>query len=77
MTIETPPAVEGLDSRIVDIVDTGNTLKANGLEPRELIESISTRLIANRGSMKMKHAQLQPIIEKMGKAVEARRVVEA
>lgn len=67
----------GLADEIVDIVDTGNTLKANGLEPRELIENISTRLVANRASMKMKHAMLQPIIEKMGQAVEARRVVEA
>src|SRR5690554_5326259 len=67
----------GLADEIVDIVDTGNTLKANGLEARELIENISTRLIANRASMKMKHTQLQPIIEKMGKAVEARRVIEA
>ena len=67
----------GLADEIVDIVDTGNTLKANGLEPRELIENISTRLVANRASIKMKHAMLQPIIEKMGQAVEARRVVEA
>ncbi|MFL1404340.1 ATP phosphoribosyltransferase [Marinobacter sp. M1N3S26] len=67
----------GLADEIVDIVDTGNTLKANGLEPRELIENISTRLVANRASMKMKHDMLQPIIEKMGQAVEARRVVEA
>lgn len=63
----------GLADEIVDIVDTGNTLKANGLEPRELIENISTRLVANRASMKMKHDKLQPIIEKMGQAVEARR----
>ncbi|SES98377.1 MULTISPECIES: ATP phosphoribosyltransferase [Marinobacter] len=67
----------GLADEIVDIVDTGNTLKANGLEARDLIENISTRLIANRASMKMKHALLQPIIEKMGQAVEARRAVEA
>lgn len=67
----------GLADEIVDIVDTGNTLKANGLEPRELIENISTRLVANRASVKMKHALLQPIIEKMGEAVEARRGVEA
>ena len=66
----------GLADEIVDIVDTGNTLKANGLEPRELIENISTRLVANRASMKMKHALLHPIIEKMGQAVEARKGVE-
>ena len=63
----------GLADEIVDIVDTGNTLKANGLEARDLIANISTRLVANRASMKMKHAQLQPIIDKMGEAVERRK----
>ncbi|MDX1633848.1 MAG: ATP phosphoribosyltransferase [Marinobacter sp.] len=63
----------GLADEIVDIVDTGNTLKANGLEARELIDHISTRLVANRASMKMKHAQLHPIIEQMGAAVDRRR----
>lgn len=66
----------GLADEIVDIVDTGNTLKANGLEPRELIEHISTRLVANRASMKMKHDRLQPIIEKMGAAVARRKTAE-
>lgn len=63
----------GLADEIVDIVDTGNTLKANGLEPRELIADISTRLVANRASMKTKHRQLQPIIDKMSNAVERRK----
>lgn len=63
----------GLADEIVDIVDTGNTLKANGLEARELIDHISTRLVANRASMKMKHALLHPIIEQMGAAVDRRR----
>lgn len=63
----------GLADEIVDIVDTGNTLKANGLEPRQTIEHISTRLVVNRASMKMKHAALHPIIEQMGAAVERRR----
>ena len=67
----------GLADEIVDIVDTGNTLKANGLEPRELIEHISTRLVANRASMKIKHRKLHPIIEKMGVAVERRKVADA
>ncbi len=44
--------VLGLADTIVDIVDTGNTLKANGLEARETICDITTRLIANRASMK-------------------------
>ena len=61
-----------LADEIVDIVDTGNTLKANGLEPRKHIHDISTRLVVNRASMKMKHAQIQPIIELLAKAVEKR-----
>jgi len=62
-----------LADEIVDIVDTGNTLKANGLEPRELIDYISSRLVVNRASMKMKHEQINPIIEQMAAAVEKRR----
>lgn len=65
----------GLADEIVDIVDTGNTLKANGLEARELIENISSRLVVNRASMKMKHRGINPIIEKMSIAVEKRRQV--
>lgn len=67
----------GLADEIVDIVDTGNTLRANGLEARELIETVSSRLVANRASMKMKHARLQPIIDAMGAAVERRRTAAA
>ncbi|MAL98000.1 ATP phosphoribosyltransferase [Hydrocarboniclastica marina] len=62
----------GLADEIVDIVDTGNTLRANGLEPRETIASISSRLVVNRASMKMKHAQIQPIIGAMAEAVARR-----
>lgn len=58
-----------LADEIVDIVDTGNTLRANGLEPREHIHHISSRLVVNRSSMKMKHLQIQPIIEKLSAAV--------
>lgn len=60
-----------LADEIVDIVDTGNTLKANGLEPRELIHTISTRLVVNRSSMKMKHALIQPIIDALQIAVSS------
>lgn len=63
----------GLADEIVDIVDTGNTLKANGLEARELIDHISTRLVVNRASMKMKHERINPIIEKMAAAVDKRK----
>ncbi|MBB5322138.1 ATP phosphoribosyltransferase [Marinobacter oulmenensis] len=64
-----------LADEIVDIVDTGNTLKANGLEPRELIADISSRLVVNRASMKMKHERINPIIEQMSAAVEKRRAL--
>ncbi len=61
--------IMGLADCIVDIVDTGNTLIANGLEPREHIADISSRLVANRSSMKTKFKQLQPIINQMAEAV--------
>ncbi len=50
-----------LADEIVDIVDTGNTLKANGLEPLETIAEISSRLIINKASMKLKHKQIQEL----------------
>lgn len=65
----------GLADEIVDIVDTGNTLRANGLEPRELIGHISSRLIANQASMKMKHRRLGEIIAGLERAVRARHAV--
>jgi ATP phosphoribosyltransferase len=55
--------IMNLADEIVDIVDTGNTLRANGLEPREVIAEISSRLIVNKASMKMKHRQIQAIID--------------
>jgi ATP phosphoribosyltransferase len=60
-----------LADEIVDIVDTGNTLKANGLEPRDFIADISSRLIVNKASMKTKHAQIQSIVEAIQTAVNA------
>jgi len=58
-----------LADKIVDIVGTGNTLKANGLEPREFICDVSSRLIVNKASMKMKHQSIQTIIDAIAKAV--------
>jgi ATP phosphoribosyltransferase len=58
-----------LCDEIVDIVDTGNTLKANGLEPREHIADISSRLIVNKASMKMKHEPIQQVIDAIAAAV--------
>lgn len=61
--------VLGLADRIVDIVDTGKTLKANGLEPLELIAEISARLVVCKASMKMKHSLIKPIIKGLEQAV--------
>lgn len=61
--------IMALADEIVDIVDTGNTLKANGLESRETIADISSRLIVNKAAMKVKHEQLQGIIDSLRQAV--------
>lgn len=59
-----------LSDTIVDIVDTGNTLKANGLEARDMICDISTRLIVNRASMKTKFDEVQALLRKLEGVVE-------
>jgi ATP phosphoribosyltransferase len=67
-SMELAPLV-GLADRIVDVVDTGNTLKANGLEPKEHIADISSRLIVNKAAMKMKHSRVKALIDKIEAAV--------
>jgi len=64
--------VLGLADQIVDLVDTGNTLKANGLVEVEYIRDISSRLIVNKGAMKMKNDLIKPMIEKLTEFVEAK-----
>jgi len=59
-----------LAQEIVDIVDTGNTLRANGLEARDEIAEISSRLIVNKASMKTKFAEVQGIVDALREAVE-------
>ncbi len=61
-SMELAPLV-GLADCIVDLVDTGNTLKANGLEARELITPITSRLVVNKAAMKMKHQAIQSLID--------------
>ena len=61
-SMELAPLV-GLGDLIVDVVDTGNTLRANGLEPLEHICDVSSRLIVNQVSYKRKFALLEPILE--------------
>jgi len=59
-SIELAPILN-LSDVIVDIVETGNTLKANNLEPFETIVPISARLIANKSSFKFKTAEIENI----------------
>ena len=63
-SMELAPLV-GLADCIVDLVDTGNTLKANGLEPRELIMEVSSRLIVNKAALKMKHQAVTEFIRQV------------
>lgn len=56
----------GLADQIVDLVDTGNTLKANGLVSVATIAEISSRIIVNKASMKMKYQQIRPLLKKLG-----------
>jgi ATP phosphoribosyltransferase len=67
-SMELAPLV-GLADLIVDVVDTGNTLKANGLRPLEKIADISSRLVVNKASMKRKHARVQTFIDLLAEAV--------
>jgi ATP phosphoribosyltransferase len=68
-SMELAPLV-GLADAIVDLVSTGGTLKANGLVEVEYIMPISSRLVVNRASLKLKHARLRPIIDAFEKAVQ-------
>jgi ATP phosphoribosyltransferase len=70
-SMELAPLV-GLSDCIVDLVDTGSTLKANGLEPRELIMNISSRLVVNKASMKMKNKAIALLLEQLEKALAQR-----
>ena len=65
-----------LADEIVDIVDTGNTLRANGLMPWDFIAPISSRLIVNKAALKMKHAAIGDVVEQVSAAVEKRDAAE-
>jgi ATP phosphoribosyltransferase len=66
-SMELAPLV-GLADAIVDLVDTGNTLKANRLRVVEEIMPVSSRLIVNPASMKLKRESIAPLIEAFAKA---------
>ncbi|HWO14898.1 MAG TPA: ATP phosphoribosyltransferase [Polyangiaceae bacterium] len=62
--------VTGLSDLIVDLVETGATLRENGLEEREVICSISSLLVANRSLFKLHHERIAPIVEGLRRASE-------
>ena len=63
-SMELAPLV-GLADVIVDLVATGNTLKANGLVETEIICQVSSRIVVNKASMKMKHAALRDLMARL------------
>lgn len=69
-SMELAPLV-GLCDRIVDLVSTGKTLKANGLVEVEHIADISTWLVANKASMKMKHAPVKALVDRLSQAIQS------
>ena len=71
-SMELAPLV-GLADHIVDLVDTGNTLKANGLVATETICEISSRLIVNKAAMKTKHARVNAVVKALREIVEDKR----
>ena len=68
-SIELAPIV-GLSEVIVDIVETGSTLRENGLEVLEEILPLSARVVVNRVSMKMEQERITKLINDMRRIVE-------
>lgn len=62
--------VTGLSDLIVDVVETGATLRENGLEERELICPISSLLVANRSLFKLHHERIAPFVDALRRAVD-------
>ncbi|MGC2518768.1 MAG: ATP phosphoribosyltransferase [Burkholderiales bacterium] len=69
-SMELAPLV-GLADAIVDLVSSGNTLRANRLRAVEEIRPISARLIVNQAALKLRRDEIQPLLDKFSKAVAA------
>lgn len=67
-SMELAPLV-GLADLIVDLVATGNTLRANGLVEIQTIVESSARLVVNKAAMKMKHAAIRALLDRFAQAV--------
>ncbi len=68
-SMELAPMV-GLADCIVDLVDTGNTLKANGLKPLDLVLEISTRLVVNQVSLKRKSQKIKQLVSELEMVID-------
>ncbi len=68
--VELAPTL-GLCRRIVDLVSSGATLKANGLVEVEHIADITSRFIVNRAALKTRHDEVSPWIERIGEVARA------
>jgi ATP phosphoribosyltransferase len=71
-SVELAP-VTGLADLIVDLVETGSTLRENGLEERETVCSISSLLVANRALFKLHHERISPLVEGLRQAIRGTR----
>jgi ATP phosphoribosyltransferase len=69
-SVELAP-LTGLADLIVDLVETGSTLEQNGLEERELVATITSVLVANRASYKLRHDAVRPLLDSLRAAVNA------
>jgi ATP phosphoribosyltransferase len=67
-SVELAP-LTGLAELIVDLVETGETLAQNGLEVRDEVARVSSLLVANRASFKLRHAQVDPLLARLREAV--------
>ena len=68
-SVELAPLL-GLTDAIVDIVETGSTLAANGLEVQDIITEISARLIANTVSLKLRKKEIEELADKLEKVID-------
>ncbi len=68
-SVELSPLI-GLVDGIVDIMETGNTLRANGLEVLDVCADISARVIVNKASWKLKKQEIEAVLKDLKKAVD-------
>ena len=71
-SMELAPLV-GLSDAVVDLVSTGNTLKENGLQEVELVKKISSRLVINKASFKLKNKVINSIINNFSKVIDIKK----